>query len=146
MCQGALANSVWCYVFEMWMSQAQSWNLKKLPSLLSAQGPKKLKFEMPYHCDNSLKMLQARVGWKCVMLFFKNVNFPSITLETLKKVGCIPSAKGPKKWKFDIPHHCDKSPEMIKWHWLKVCDAIFGEVNFPRISLGACKKLAYLFR
>ena len=35
-------------------------------------------------------------------------------LEPEKKLGSLPSAQGPKKWKFDIPHHCDKSPKMLQ--------------------------------
>ena len=37
-------------------------------------------------------------------------------LEPEKKSASLPSAQGPKKWKFDIPRHCDnyKSAKMLQ--------------------------------
>ena len=35
-------------------------------------------------------------------------------LEPEKKLDSLPSAQGPKKWKFGIPHHRDKSTKILQ--------------------------------
>ena len=48
-------------------------------------------------------------------------------------MGSCSSAQGPKKWKFDIPHHYDKSPKTLQVaFWLKVCDANFWSCEYPK--------------
>ena len=80
----------------------------------------------------SHQMLQVALSKSVWCYFFLDVNVPSISLGTWKKVASLPSAQGPNKWKFDIPQHCDKSPKCCKWRCLKVCDAIVFRCECPK--------------
>ena len=53
-------------------------------------------------------------GYKSVMLNIGAVNIPSITLEPENVGFPFLSTWTYRKWKFDITHHCDKSPKMLQ--------------------------------
>ena len=66
-------------------------------------------------------------------------------LEPEKSWLSLPSAQGPKEWKFDIPHHCDKSPKGCKQHWLKVFDTNFWSCKYPKHQPWNLKKVGFPF-
>ena len=56
-------------------------------------------------------MLQVALAKVCDANFWSS---QALALEPEKSWLPFPQPKEPKKWKFDIPHHCDKSPKMLQ--------------------------------
>ena len=135
-------------ILELWMSQA------------AALEPEKSWFAFPHYKDpkngrwTSLIIVishQKCCKWRWIKVCDANfgaVNVPSISLVTWKKSASVPSAQGPNKWKFDSPHHCDKSPKMLQvalflksvwcWFlelWMSQASGLEPEkVGFPPLS------------
>ena len=92
----------------------QPWNLKKVGfPFLSPRN----------HQNGSLTSLiivisqQKCCKWRWLKVFdanFWSCECPKHQPQNLKLLGSLSSAQGPKKWKFDITHHYDKSPKMLQ--------------------------------
>ena len=136
--QGPLAKIVWCYFYEMWISQASALEPDTwwLPFLQR---------EDPINWSLTSLIIvtscQKRYKWqklKCVF-FFLDMDVTTSPLEPKKSWCPFPQSKAPNNGNLTSFVIVTTHQKCVKEHWLIVCGAMFLRCECHKLSLGTWK-------